>query len=63
MDTGENFSKRVVTHSAAAQGAVGSPSLETLQNRGDVALRDVGMGMVGWVGVGLDDPSGLFQPS
>ena len=26
---------------------VGSPSLEVFQNRGDVALRDVVMGMVG----------------
>lgn len=44
-------------------GVVGSTSLEVLQNRGVVALRDVGMGTVGWVGVRLDDPSGLFQPS
>ena len=34
----------------AAQGVVGSPSLEVLQNSGDVALRDVvsGHGRVGW---------------
>jgi len=31
----------------AAQGLVGSASLEVLQNCGDVALRDVVMGMVG----------------
>lgn len=30
----------------------GSPFLEVLQNRGDVTLRDVGMGMVGWAGTG-----------
>ena len=34
----------------AAQGVVGSPSMEVLQNCGDVALRDVvsGHGGVGW---------------
>lgn len=32
----------------AAQGVRGSPSLEVLHNRGDVALRDVSVGMVGW---------------
>ena len=33
----------------AAQGVVGSPSLEVLQNCGDVVLRDVVMGTVlGW---------------
>ena len=41
---------------------VGSPSLEVFQNRGDVALRDVGSGTVGWAGVGLGDLRGLFQP-
>ena len=30
--------------------AVGSPSMEVLQNRGDAALRDTA-GMVGWAGV------------
>ena len=30
---------------------MGSPSLEVLQNHGDVALRDVGR--VGWVGFGI----------
>ena len=40
---------------------VGSPFLEVFQNDGDVALRDVVMGMVRWVGVGLGDLSGLFQ--
>ena len=43
----------------AAQGVVGSPSLEESQSHGDVALRDVVMGMVGWVGVGLGDLRGL----
>jgi len=34
----------------AARKVVGSPSLEVFQNRGDVALRDVGSshGEVGW---------------
>lgn len=41
---------------------MGSPSLEVLLNHGDVALRDVVMGMVGWVGAGLGDLSALFQP-
>ena len=47
----------------AAQGVVGSPSLEVLQNSRDVALRDVvsGHGGGGLV-VGHDDLSGLFQP-
>ena len=46
----------------AAQRVVGAPSLEVLQNHGDVALRDVVMGMGGWAGVGLGDLGGLFQP-
>ena len=45
----------------AAQGMVGSPFLEVLQNHGDVALRDVVMGTVRWAGVGLSDISSLFQ--
>ena len=39
--------------------AGGSPSLEVFENCGDV---DVVMGTVGWVGVGLGDLRGLFQP-
>ena len=39
---------------------VGSPSLQALQNCGDVVLRDVVSGA--WVEVGLVDLSGLFQP-
>ena len=39
-----------------------SPSPEVFQVRGDVALRDVVMGMVGWVGVALGELGGLFQP-
>jgi len=31
----------------AAQGVLGSPSLEACENRGDVALRDVGSGHAG----------------
>jgi len=46
----------------AAQGVVESPSLEVFMNHGDVALRDVVMNTVGWVGVGLGDLRGLFQP-
>ena len=42
---------------------MGSPSLDVLQNSGDVALRDVEMGMVGWAGVRLGDLCGLSQPS
>ena len=41
---------------------VGSPSLEVLQNHGDVALRDVVRGTVGWVGIGVGDLGDLFQP-
>ena len=36
-------------------GEVGSP----WESCGEVALRDVASG---WVGVGLGDPNGLFQP-
>ena len=36
----------------AVQGVVESLSLEVSQNHGDVTLRDVVMGMVGWVGLG-----------
>ena len=43
----------------AAQGVVGSPSLEVFENGGDVALRDVGSGHGG---VRPDDLCGLFQP-
>ena len=42
----------------AVQGVWESPSLEVLKNCGDVALRDVVMGTIGWVG----DLRGLFQP-
>ena len=38
-----------------------SLSLEVFKNCGDVAQRDIVMGMVG-VGVGLNDLSDLFQP-
>ena len=47
----------------AAQGMVGSPSLEVFQSHGDVAVRDVVMGVGGRVGVGLGGLSGLFQPN
>ena len=40
---------------------VGSPSLEVLTERGEVAPRDVLCRQCWWL-VGLDDPSGLFQP-
>ena len=42
----------------SAQGVVGSPSMEVLKSHGDVALRDT----VGWCGMGLGDPTALFQP-
>ena len=43
---------------------VESPSLEVLKKRVDVALRDMVSGHGGYVlMVGLDDLSGLFQPS
>ena len=44
-----------------AQGGGESPSPEVF-NHGDVALRDVVSGHGGWVGVGLVDLSGHFQP-
>lgn len=44
----------------AAEGVVGSPSLELFHNHGDVAWREVGSGhgRVGWAG----DLRDLFQP-
>jgi len=44
------FSKRAVLHCTAAQRVVGSPSPGVFQDRGDVALRDVGSvhGGMGW---------------
>jgi len=37
-------------------------SLGAFKKCGDVALRNVGSGMVGSVGVGLDDLRGVSQP-
>lgn len=36
--------------------------MEGFQKCGAVAPGDVGMGMAGWGGVGLDDHRGLLQP-
>ena len=48
----------------AAQEVVGSPLLEVFQNRGDVALRNVGSGHGGGgLLVGLDDLKDLFKYS
>ena len=41
---------------------LGSPLLEVSQTHGDVALRDVSVGTVGWAGVGPGDVRGFFQP-
>ena len=38
------------------------PSPEGSQSHGDVALRAVSVGTVGWVGVGVGDLRGHFQP-
>lgn len=46
----------------AAQGEVGSPALGVFKECGDVARRDVILGMVGWIGVGLGDCRDLLQP-
>mgnify|MGYP001852442914 CR=1 FL=1 len=49
MDIRKNFSERVVRHwHKLLKEVLESPSL--LKNRGDVALRDVAMSTVGWVG-------------
>lgn len=47
-----------------AQGMVGLqiPSLEVFHSHGDVALRAVSVGTMGWVGVGVGDLRGHFQP-
>ena len=58
MDVRRNFFSK---KSGSAQGVMGSPSLEVFQSRGDVALRDVVMGMVGWGGLGLGILV-IFQP-
>ena len=55
------FSKRAVMRWDSCPGNRGSPPLEVLQNHGDVALRDVVMGTVGWVGIGVGDLGDLFQ--
>ena len=41
------FTKEQIGAGTAVQGVVGSPSLEVLQNGGDVALREVGSGHSG----------------
>jgi len=47
----------------AAQGVVESPSMEAFIKKIDVALRDTVSGHSGdGMMVGLDDPSGPFQP-
>ena len=58
-----------VTHGAGAdlwsgtwEVVVESPSLEVLQSCGEVALMDVSVGAVRWVGAGLGGLRGLFQP-
>ena len=55
------FSDREVMHWHSWPGS-GGVSLEVFHNCGDVALRGVVMGMVGWAGVGSVDLRGLFQP-
>jgi len=48
LDIKKSFSpKEQYCSGTAAQGVVGSPSLQVLQRHGDVALRDVVMGW-GW---------------
>ena len=44
----------------AAQGVVESLPLGLFQSGGDVALRNVAVGTVGWVGVGLEELRGLL---
>ena len=45
----------VVMQWHSCPGVVGSPSLGVFQSHGDVALRDVGSGHGGVVGVGFGD--------
>lgn len=57
LDNRECFSKIAVTQQHRVHREQWG-HLEVLQNSGDVALRAVVMGTVGWVG----DLRGLFQP-
>ena len=56
-----SYEKEWCCTGTAVHRMVGSPSPKVLQNRGDVALRYVATGMVGWAGVGLRDLRSLFQ--
>ena len=55
--------KSIQALSRLPSDVVGSPSLEVLKNCGDVALGGMCLwAWWGWVGVGLSDLRGLFQP-
>ena len=56
------FSERGVLQWHSCPGSGGVTIRGGVQSCGEVALRDVVMGTVGWVGVGLDDLRGLFHP-
>ena len=63
LDYGNDFfSERVVMQWHSCPGRCGVAVLEVFKNYGDVALRDMVSGYDGWVGVGLGDSRGRFQP-
>jgi len=56
------FAETVAMQWLSSPGGGGVTIPGGVQDHGDGALRDVVMGMVGWVGVLLGDLRGPFQP-
>ena len=63
LGTGEGFfSEGAVLRWHSCPGSAGGTVLVVFQTHGDVALRAVSVGTVGWAEVGLGGLRGLFQP-